>query len=160
MYYEDFEIGRVIEMGATSFTRKSILAYAELYDPRALVAERQGRGLVAPGLLVASEGMRRFVDWHAAFRAAAAARGEPQPTLGVSPGVRDLVWRHAVRPGDVVTYSMRTLSRRETSKPLWGLVGNAFRGVNQRGEEALSFSSLAFVFRKAAETQGSFTASG
>ena len=148
MYYEDFEIGRETETGSTLFTRELILAYAERYDPRVLAAERDGGELVASGLHVASEGMRRLVDWHAAFRAAAAARGETQPTLGVSPGFRELVWRHLVRPGDVVTFSMRTISMRETSKPRVGLVGNAFRGVNQRGEETLSFSSLVFAFRR------------
>jgi acyl dehydratase len=154
MYYEDFEIGRETETGSALFTRESILAYAERYDPRVVAAEREGRGLIASGLHVASEAMRQFVDWHAAFRAAAAERGESQPTLGVSPGVRDLVWRHPVRPGDIVTFSMRTVSMRETSKPHLGLVGNAFWGLNPRGQEALSFSSLAFAFRRSPESLG------
>ena len=154
MYYEDFEIGRETQTGSTLFTRESILSYGEVYDPRVLAARPQRADLIASRLHVASEGMRRFVDWHAAFRAAAAAQGRVEPTLGVSPGIRDLVARHPVLPGDTVTFSLRTLSMRETSKPRFGLVGTAFRGVNQRGEETLSFSSLAFAFRRSAATSG------
>ena len=154
MYYEDFEIGQQTQTGSTLFTGESIRAYAEAYDPRVLAAERESGDLVASGMHVASEAMRRFVDWHAGFRAAATARGETQPTLGVSPGIADLVWRHPVRPGDVVTFSLRTLSMRETSKPRFGLVGSAFLGVNQRGEETLSFSSLVFAFRRSAAGAG------
>jgi acyl dehydratase len=43
---------------------------------------------------------------------------------------------------------METVSKRETSKPRWGLVGNTFRGLNQRGEEVLVFSSLVLVARR------------
>ena len=154
MYYEDFAVGREVQTGSARFTRDSILAYAALYDPRVLAAERGGRGLVASSLHVASEGMRRLVDWHAAFRAAAEASGEPQPSLGVSPGFRDLRMHAPVLPDDVVTYSMRTVSARETSKPRWGLIGNAFEARNQRGEPVLSFSSLVLALRRSAEAGG------
>jgi len=153
MFYEDFQVGRVTEIGTAAFTREGIRAYAEQYDPRVLEADHAGKELFAPGLLIASECMRRFVDWHAAFCAVAAERGEARPSLGVSPGLRDLRWR-PVRPGDVVTVSIRTISMRLTSKPRWGLVGNTFTGRDQRRDEALFFSSLVFAFRRSAETTG------
>ena len=80
------------------------------------------------------------------------ARGEILPELGVSPGFREMRWPRPVREGDVVTFSMTTISMRETSKPKWGLVGNSFRGVNQRGEEVLSFSSVVLAARKPRES--------
>jgi acyl dehydratase len=55
---------------------------------------------------------------------------------------------HPVHEGDVVTYSMETVSNRETSKPKWGLIGNTFRVVNQRGEEVMVFSSVVLVARR------------
>ncbi len=92
--------------------------------------------------------MRRLVETRSALRAEMAARGEALPELGVSPGFKDMRWRRPVHEGDIVRYSMETVSKRETSKPKWGLVGNSFRGVNQRGEEVLVFSSLVLVARR------------
>jgi hypothetical protein len=43
---------------------------------------------------------------------------------------------------------METISKRETSKPNCGLVGNSFRGVNQLGESVLIFSSVVLIARK------------
>jgi acyl dehydratase len=45
-------------------------------------------------------------------------------------------------------FPLETAPKRETSKPKWGLVGNRFRGVNQRGEEVLVFSSVVLVARR------------
>ena len=83
-----------------------------------------------------------------ALRAAMAERGETLPQLGVSPGFKSMRWPRPVREGDAVSYSMETVSKRETSKPEWGLVGNTFRGVNQHGEEVLIFSSVVLVARR------------
>ena len=47
MFYEDIDVGRVIELGSTVFTRDSILAYAKRFDPRILAAAREG-GPVPP----------------------------------------------------------------------------------------------------------------
>ncbi len=80
-----------------------------------------------------------------------AARREASPELGVSPGYREMRWPHAVYDGDVVSYSMETVSKRETSKAKWGLVGSRFRGVNQRGEDVLVFSSVVLAVRRAAK---------
>ena len=151
MFYEDVRIGQVAHFGSSTFTRQSILAYGRQFDPRILDAQREGEPLSASGLHVASALMRRLVETRAALRAAMAARGETLPELGVSPGFRDLRWPHPVREGDTVSFTMQTVSKRETSKPKWGLVGNAFRGVNQRGEVVLRFSSLVLAARQAAE---------
>ena len=151
MFYEDVRIGQVAQFGLATFSRESILAYARLFDPRILVAAREGEPLSASGLHVASALMRRLIEGRAALRAAMAARGETLPELGVSPGFRDMRWPHPVREGDTVSFSMETISKRETSKPKWGLVGNAARGVNQRGEDVLLFSSLVLAARRTAE---------
>jgi acyl dehydratase len=95
--------------------------------------------------------MRRLVDARNASRAAMAARGEALPEMGVSPGFKDMRWRRPVHEGDVVHYSLETVSKRETSKPKWGLVGSRFRGVNQRGEEVLVFSGMVLVVRRASK---------
>lgn len=149
MFYEDIIIGRVTELGSTAFTRESILAYAARFDPRILSAA-EGDPVAAAGLHVASAMMRQLVEMRSALRAEMAARGEMLPELGVSPGFRDLRWLHPVWQGDVVSYAMETNSKRETSKPNWGLVENSFRGVNQHDEDVLAFSSVVLVARRQA----------
>jgi acyl dehydratase len=148
MFYEDARIGQSASLGETTFSREAILAYGRLFDPRIVAAAREDAPLVASGLHVAAAGMRRIVDTRSALRAAMAERGETLPQLGVSPGFKSMRWPHPVREGDTVAYSMETVSKRETSKPKWGLVGNTFRGVNQRGEEVLIFSSVVLVARR------------
>ena len=101
---------------------------------------------------VAAAGMRRLVDTRSALRATMAERGETLPQLGVSPGFKDMRWPHPVHEGDIVSYSVETVSKRETSKPRWGLVTNTFRAVNQRGEEVLVFSSAVLIAKRAEDT--------
>src|SRR5271169_4615286 len=138
MFYEDVRIGQSADLGQATFSRAAILAYGRRFDPRILArAAQEGAPLAASGLHVAAAGMRRLVDARNALRAAMAERGEVLPELGVSPGFKDMRWARPVHEGDVVGYSTETISKRETSKPKWGLVGNRFRGVNQSREEVL-----------------------
>lgn len=149
MFYEDIRIGQSAELGQTTFSREAILAYGRLFDPRIVARAAEGRApLAASGLHVAGAGMRRLVDARTSLRAAMAERGDTLPELGVSPGLKGMRWPRPVHEGDTVAYSMETVSRRETSKPKWGLIGNIFRGVNQRGEEVLVFSSVVLVARR------------
>ena len=152
MFYEDFRVGQTADLGSATFSREAILAYGRRFDPRIVARAATGsEPVAASGLHVAAAAMRRFVDTRTALRAAMAARGEALPELGVSPGFTEMRWPHPVIDGDVVSYSMETVSKRETSKPKWGLIGNRFRGVNQRGEDVLVFLSVVLAVRRAAE---------
>jgi acyl dehydratase len=152
MFYEDYRIGQTADLGYATFSREAILAYGRRFDPRIVARAAEGVApLAASGLHVAAAGMRRLVDARNASRAAMAARGEALPEMGVSPGFKDMRWRRPVHEGDVVHYSLETVSKRETSKPKWGLVGSRFRGVNQRGEEVLVFSGMVLVVRRASK---------
>ena len=148
MFYEDFRIGQSASLGEATFSREAIEAFGRLFDPRIAAAARGDAPLAASGLHVAAAGMRRLVDSRSALRAAMAGRGETLPEPGVSPGFKAMRWPRPVHEGDTVSYSMETVSKRETSRPKWGLIGNTFRGLNQRGEEVLVFSSLVLVARR------------
>jgi acyl dehydratase len=149
MFYEDIRIGEPAALGQTEFSREAILAYGKRFDPRIVVQAAEGRArLVAAGMHVAAAGMRQLVDARSALRAAMAERGETLPQLGVSPGFKDMRWPYPVHEGDIVSYSIETLSKRETSKPKWGLVGNKFLGLNQHGQEVLVFSSAVLIVRR------------
>ena len=154
LFYEDHRIGQTTTLGAHEFTREAIVAFARAYDPQpfhlddAAGAASLFGSLCASGWHTASVCMRLLVDYREARRAAAAARGEPTPPLGVGLGIRDLRWANPVRPGDVVTYSARIDSMRETRRPQWGMIGARSTGVDQSGREVLSYSSQALVARR------------
>ena len=152
MFYEDFRIGQSADLGSTTFSREAILAYGRRFDPRIVARAAREASLSPPrGCMWRLTAMRRLVETRNALRAATAARGEALPELGVSPGFREMRWPHPVHEGDTVSYSMETLSKRETSKARWGLIGNRFLGVNQRSEEVLLFSSVVLVARRQGE---------
>jgi acyl dehydratase len=153
MFYENILIGQSTDLGQIEFSREAILAYGKRFDPRIVAQAADGSArLAAAGMHVAAAGMRRLVDTRSALRAAMAEGGETLPQLGVSPGFKDMRWPHPVHEGDLVSYSMETVTKRETSKPRWGLVTNAFRAVNQRGEEVLVFSSAVLIAKRAEDT--------
>jgi acyl dehydratase len=144
LFFEDMTVGVENELGAKVFTRESIIAFAILYDPQPFhLSDEAGRAsiygsLIASGWHTASVCMRLIVEDRQRRRAEAAKRGEPLPKIGVSPGVRDLRWPVAVRPGDRIAYFGRIENLSETKRPQWGLTTSRTWGVNQDGAEVFS----------------------
>ena len=153
-FYEDFVVGEENVLGSRLFTREDIIAYASAFDPQPFhLDEEAGKasifgGLCASGWHTGCVAMRVIVDSRDAIRAKAVAMGQQVPQLGVSPGVVNMRWPTPTRPGDTITYSSRVISKRETKRPQWGLVGLRTTGRNQHGAEAISFESLVFVARR------------
>lgn len=156
MFFEDHRIGETQALGSHEFTREAIVAFARLYDPQpfhldeAAGAASMFGSLCASGWHTASVCMRLFVDFLAAQRAASAARGERLPDMGLGTGVRNLRWSAPVRPGDVVSYSVRVESMRDTRRPQWGGVGFISTGVDQSGREVISYFSEGLYERRGA----------
>jgi acyl dehydratase len=154
-YYEDVVIGDERLVGSHEFTRESIIAFAQVYDPQRFHIDEAAAkhsifgGLCASGWHVAAASMRALVDYRAAAFAEIAASGETVPPLGVSPGITNLRWPNPTRPGDVVAFHARVLDKRETRRPDWGIVGFQIRGVNQHGKEAITYENRPFVARRA-----------
>lgn len=154
LFYEDQKVGDAAALGAHTFTRESIIAFALLYDPQPFhLSEEAGKAsiygsLIASGWHTASVWMRLFVDWRNRVRAERAALGEALPQLGLSPGFRDMRWLAPVRAGDTIAYSTRVESLRETRRPQWGLVTNRNIGLNQHGAEVFAFTGITFCQRR------------
>jgi acyl dehydratase len=97
LYFEDFSIGAVFELGETEFTEKEILEFGRAYDPQGFhvdhdqAAQSPFGGLIASGFLIASLFMRRYVE---GILAHSACEG--------SPGIDEVRFRRPVRPGDVL----------------------------------------------------------
>ncbi|MGA2041876.1 MAG: MaoC/PaaZ C-terminal domain-containing protein [Roseiarcus sp.] len=154
LYFEDIRVGDTSPLGAHTFTREGIVAFASLYDPQPFhLSDEGGRasmygGLIASGWHTASVCMRLLVDRRDHVRAKRAALGEPLPKLGVSPGFRDMRWPAPVFAGDTVVFSSRIEAARATKSPQWGLVTSRQIGLNQHGAEVFEFTSLLFCERR------------
>ena len=154
-FYEDLVIGERVDIGTHRFTADEIKAFAKAYDPQLFhvdeeVAKASHFGaLCASGWHTASTWMRLMVQHRRRQAEILAARGEPVPTLGPSPGFRDLRWFKPVYAGDTISYDTEVVDKRASiSRPQWGLVGFRNSGTNQHGEKVVSFTSTAFVGRR------------
>ena len=68
------------------------------------------------------------------------APGRAPRIFGPSPGFRNLVWAKPVYAGDTIRYrSTIAGTRASASRPGWGLAFHRNNGVNQNGDEVLSF---------------------
>ncbi len=151
-FYEEMETGVRRELGAYTFTAEAIKKFAALYDPQRFhLDEEAGRqslfgGLAASGWHVGSVCMKMLVADAQRQAKEALARGEKVAVWGPSPGFRDLRWIRPVLAGDTITFSTAIESKRlSDSRPGWGILQAASRGVNQRGEEVYSIRATAFV---------------
>jgi acyl dehydratase len=156
VFFEDFEIGETIILGAYKFEREAMIAFARRYDPQPfhldeIAAKTSIYGsLIASGWHTASAFMRCFVDWLDKQRRESEALGDVLPAVGVSPGIGDLRWPAPVRIGDTVTYSATVLSKRAIHRPGWGLITRRNIGLNQQGVEVLNFTSMVMTARRQA----------
>ena len=112
-YWEDFPVGRVLDVGSTTVSRDEVLAFAARYDPQpfhlddeAAAASLFGR-LSASGWHTASMTMRVMCDGYLLDSAG----------LG-SPGIENLKWVKPVHPGDTLAVRMDVLeARASASRP-------------------------------------------
>ena len=154
-FYEDIVIGEPIEFGSHTFTADEIKAFARRFDPQVFhldeaAAERSHfGGLCASGWHTMAVWMRMMVEHSQRKAAEIAARGEPVPELGPSPGFRELRWLKPVYVGDTISYSSAVIDKRPSnSRPGWGVISVRTTGLNQRGEPVVSVISTAFAQRR------------
>jgi acyl dehydratase len=121
-WFEDYVPGTVHEFGSMEVEEDEVLAFGRRFDPQpfhtdpAAAARTEYAGLIASG-------------WH---------------TL-VSPGIDEIRWLLAVRPGDVLSLRVTVLeARRSRSRPDRGLVRSAVEVLNQRGETVMTLTGLNF----------------
>lgn len=133
-YFEDYQVGEVIEFGDHLVTREEIVGFAQRYDPQpfhvdeAAAAQSHFGGLIASGWLTAGIMMRMLVD-HFISRVA---------SMG-SPGVDELRWLRPVRPGDRLRVRVTVLEvRRSQTKPDRGAILSLDEVVNQDDEVVMS----------------------
>jgi len=154
-YFEDIAVGDRMDIGIHLFTAAEIKLFAAQFDPQpfhldeAAAAQSHFGALCASGWHTASMWMRLRILYGQREDAERTARGEPNATLGPSPGFREMRWLKPVYAGDTISYASEVIEARASQKrPGWGLIQVHNSGTNQNGELVISFKSSAFVERR------------
>jgi len=155
VWFEDIEIGHVAHLGAHTFTRAEIIAFAHDFDPQsfhlddAAAAASLFGALSASGWHTASIWLRHVIDFRKRQADQMRFRGEQPARWGPSPGFEALKWLKPVLVGDTISFTARFAEKRDSrSRPDVGLVFSANEGTNQRGELVFAVTSKMFVERR------------
>ena len=152
-FYEDLEVGQRREVGSYTFTAEAIKAFAAKYDPQRFhLDEEEGRkslfgGLAASGWHVGSACMKMMVaDGQRRMREARRARREGRHLWARRRAFATCAGSARCSPATPSAFRPDIESKRVSeSRPGWGILQAATRGVNQRGEEVYSIKATAFV---------------
>jgi len=148
LYWEDFEVGRVREFGATTVTRDAVIDFARQFDPQpfhlddaAAAASPFGR-LAASGWHTCAMAMRMMCDDYLL----------DSSSLG-SPGIDSLRWLKPVYPGDTLSVRLEVLEARPMkSRPEIGLVRSRWQVLNQHHEAVLAMEGWGMFGRRPGES--------
>src|SRR5207237_6557763 len=142
-YFDDLTQGDRFKSATYEVTEEQIISFAREFDPQpfhldsAVARQTMFKGLIASGWHTAAITMRLFVQ---TLNFAEGAIG---------PGVDELRWPNAVRPGDALQVETEIVDLRVSrSKPSHGVVRLRNVTVNQRGEIVQTMSASALVLRR------------
>ena len=143
-YFEDFEVGKTIEVGSRTVTEEEIISFAKQFDPQPFHIDPDAAalsmygGIIASGWHTCAMIMRLMVD---GFLSSAASLG--------SPGVDEIRWLKPVRGGDTLTVTTTALeSRPSTSKADRGVVVTMWQAKNQHGELVATVKGMGMFRRR------------
>lgn len=144
VYWEDFHVGQVIELGTREVSREEILQFARRYDPQPFHTDDEAAeesiygGLIASGWHTCAMTMRMLYD----------GLLERAASLG-SPGVDNVRWLEPVRPGDTLRARMRVLETRPSrSKPDRGTIKSRWEVLNQNDEMVMTMEGYGMYRRR------------
>ena len=147
-----FQVGETVDLGTYTFEPATIVAFAKRFDPQPFhLSEESARGTVF-GALCAS-GWHTSAAWMQCFvrsgllRGAHAWTGEgPEPSVGASPGFKNLRWLKPVFAGETVRYTRRVISHRPmATRPGHRIVTLWAEGHDSKGDKVIEFENSIVV---------------
>lgn len=149
---EFFQAGETVTIGTHHFDADSIVAFARKYDPQPFhLSEETARGTVfgrlcASGWHTAAAWMQHNVRTGILKGAQSWDGTGPAPTVGASPGFRNLKWLKPVFAGETVTYTRKVLNHRAlASRPGYRVLTVLGEGHDSSGDKVLEFESAVIV---------------
>jgi acyl dehydratase len=145
LYFEDFPVGKVIELGSYTMTEERIIAFAREFDPQPFhtdpVRARDSAfgGLVASGWHTAAVYMRLLVQGF--IDSVVSSMG--------SPGVDKIEWLEPVRPGDTLTGRLTIIDAIPSkSRADRGTIKTLGEVLNQHGRVVMTIRGVGFFGRR------------
>lgn len=143
-YFDDFEIGRTIEVGSRTVSEQEIIDFAIQFDPQPFHIDREAAaksmygGIIASGWHTCSLMMRLMVD---GFLRNSSSMG--------SPGLDEIRWIKPVRGGDTLHVTTTAMEMRPSgSKPDRGVVTTMWTATNQHGEVVATVKGMGMFGRR------------
>ena len=136
MKFAELPTGTSIHCGSREVSESEILSFARQYDPQWFhtdpVRARAGRwnGVIASGWMTCCIAMEMVV--HKIL--------EGSDCFG-SPGIENLRWLHPVRPGDVLSLTVKVLESRVSKSGKYGVVRWQWLLDNQHGTRVLELNA-------------------
>lgn len=144
MYWEDFAVGQVRDLGTITPTRQEIIAFARQFDPQPFHLDDEAAKASVFGGLCAS-------GWHTcsmAMRLMVTNFLQDTSSLG-SPGLEGIQWRKPVFPGDTLRLKVTVLETKPMGKrPDVGMTRNLWEMFNQQGDMVLRMDGWAMFRRR------------
>ncbi len=143
-YFEDFHEGDCWELGSFSLSEDEIIAFASEHDPQpihtdpAAAARTPFGGVIASGWQTTLKLIRLFVE------------RVMKETAGLaSPGLDELRWPKAVRPGQTITARARVIGvEPSASRPDRGRVHFEMFCTDAEGERVMTGKGLFYIARR------------
>lgn len=143
-YFDDFNVGDTVMSHGVTVTEAAIIDFALKYDPQRFHIDTEAAAKSPYGGLIASG----FQTMCLAFRMFYQMGFITDSGLG-SPGLDDLRWLQPVRPGDIIRTKVEVKEKRASrSRPDRGILKMFFTVYNQRDEEVMTYTTVAFILRK------------
>lgn len=144
VWWEDLDVGQVIDLGSLSPTADEIVAFATQFDPQPFhLSEDAGKASVFGGLCASG--------WHTcsmAMRLMVTNFLNQSSSLG-SPGLENIRWIKPVFPGDTLSLRQTITEKRPMSKrPDVGLVRTIWEMLNQHGDQVLHMEGYGMFRRR------------
>jgi acyl dehydratase len=145
-YFDDFEIGKSIEIGSRKVSEEEIISFAREFDPQPFHVDPEAAaksiygGIIASGWHTCSLIMRLMVD---KFLSESASLG--------SPGVDEIRWVKPLRGGDTLTVTTMVLQLSpSTSRSDRGVVHTVWQAKNQHGDLVATIKGMGLFLRRPA----------
>ena len=143
-YFEDFEVGEIIEIGSKKVTQAEIVTFAEAFDPQPFhTSEVKARdsifgGLIASGWHTCGIFMRLYVD---NFLTKTISLG--------SPGVDHIRWLKPVFPNDTISGRITILETKPSpNRPEVGIIKIKCEMLNQSAEVVMQLEGTGLFGKK------------
>jgi acyl dehydratase len=144
IWWEDMDVGQVIDLGSLSPTAEDIVAFATQFDPQPFhLSEEAGKASVFGGLCASG--------WHTcslAMKLMVTNFLHQSSSLG-SPGLDNIRWIKPVFPGDTLSLRQTVLEKRPMSKRAdVGLLRTQWEMFNQHGAQVLHMEGYGMFRRR------------